>query len=205
MKIVDSSVFIEDCIISQNEKSGFHISGPRSRLYMNHCDIRANLLGTFAFDKISSNSNMNSDSNLLTFNKSSCIDNHDLGSIDIDCDVSNDNNNNNSNDNNNNNNNTTNGNNSNIDSNSNHDNENYCNHSQDDNLTIKSNTNISIESNSLNKQIAKYQSLDYEIFQEKDANLEFNSHCKNNNENENKNDNENENRNENENKNVAKS
>ena len=84
MKIINSSVFIEDCVISQNEKSGFHVSGPSSRLYMNHCDVRGNLLGTFEFDEMPSNLKPIHDSNLLVFDKISCINNNDLDYVNTD-------------------------------------------------------------------------------------------------------------------------
>ena len=42
---------MEDCTIIQNRKNGFSVSGPKTRLYLAHCDIRGNNEGTFLFEK----------------------------------------------------------------------------------------------------------------------------------------------------------
>jgi hypothetical protein len=47
LKIVDSSVFLEDCVIAKNSKKAFHVCGTSSRLYLAHCDVRGNTEGTF--------------------------------------------------------------------------------------------------------------------------------------------------------------
>jgi hypothetical protein len=47
LKIVDSSVFLEDCVIAKNSKKAFHVCGVSSRLYLAHCDVRGNMEGTF--------------------------------------------------------------------------------------------------------------------------------------------------------------
>ena len=48
MKIVQSSVFLEDCVVAKNSKKAFNVCGTSSRLYIAHCDVRGNLEGTFS-------------------------------------------------------------------------------------------------------------------------------------------------------------
>jgi hypothetical protein len=53
--MVNSSAYLEDCVITKNNKNGFAICdsalSSSSRLYLSHCDVRGNLGGSFVEEK----------------------------------------------------------------------------------------------------------------------------------------------------------